>query len=160
MPAQIFLRSGRSCQRLGKAFKEPSRTKSEFAEDCDINVILERFTKTGVLEHQARFQGMYGNFIGLPQSLQDARNQVRDAEEMFMTLPARIRERFQNSPELFLEAVDQAADNPALRDELRALGVFKPATRASEKPAEGVTPKAPTEGKEESAKKSSEKSDT
>lgn len=132
--------------RLTKEFHLPSRVRSEFVEDCDINVILDRFTKTGVLEHQAKYAGRYGDFLDAPQSLQEAKNQVRAAEEMFMTLPAKVREAYQNSPQVFLEAVDDAEQGDALaQDKLKALGVLSP--KKSPPPAE----RSPTAPKEEPA---------
>ena len=38
---------------------EPSMTDQQFKDDCDVNFIVNKFTKTGHLTHLAKFQGMY-----------------------------------------------------------------------------------------------------
>lgn len=125
--AVVYRRSGRAVQSAPIFFTEPSRTRQEFVEDCDINVILDRFQKTGVLEHEAKYAGRYGDFLDYPQSLMEAENQVIEANAMFMTLPAKIREAFDNSPQEFLECVDAAEHDPEARKFLRELGLMKEA---------------------------------
>lgn len=110
-------------ERVQVTFTKPSRTQQSFAAECDINNIMARYERTGVLEHVNTYQGNYGDFIGFPDYHQ-AMNAVREAETMFMTLPSSIRERFANSPEAFL----QFAQDEANHDEMVRLGLI-PAPR-------------------------------
>lgn len=82
------------------------KAKQEFKDDADINSIMRKFQKTGVITHTARHQGEYGE-IG-PQTLHDALNTVRAAETMFQELPSSIRNKFANNPQEFLAYVQDS----------------------------------------------------
>jgi len=88
-------------KRFEKTFTQPSLANQSMKDECDVNVIMRRYEQTGILQHVARVEGRYGDYIGYPD-FQEAMNAVTEAQEMFMTLPASIRDRFGNSPEAFL----------------------------------------------------------
>lgn len=94
-----------------------SRTQQQFKEECDINVILDRFGMTGQLPVPT-VQPMEGDFteIGDYQSALEA---VRRANENFMTLPSKVRERFEQDPRKFVDF----CINPANIEAVRALGL-------------------------------------
>lgn len=98
------------------------RTKQSFKETVDINRIMSRYERTGMLEHVAKYEGDYGDFTDVPTSYHEAMLQVRRADEMFMSLPAKVRKRFANDPGEFLAFVE----NPENRDEMHELGLLKP----------------------------------
>lgn len=102
-----------------------SLTHQSMAPECDINTIMKKYEKTGILEHRNNFEGAYGNFTEGPADYHESMNAVIAADEMFQTLPARIRRRFHNDPGAFLEFT---AD-PENQDELIRLGL---ATRRKE----------------------------
>ena len=81
-----------------------SMTKQSFRDECNINKIMEKFQKTGAIDHYAKYGGEYGE---VPQAaLLDAMNIVAQAEEMFADLPSSIRKRFSNDPAEFLEFME------------------------------------------------------
>ncbi|AXH75473.1 MAG: internal scaffolding protein [Microviridae sp.] len=88
-------------------FTEPSRTRQEFAEECDINNIMKRFEATGAVNHFNQVGPRYLDLSeGVPE-LREALDLVRASNEAFMSLPARVRAEFDNDPVAF---VDYAAD--------------------------------------------------
>lgn len=97
--------------------EDPSRTQQHFKDECDINVIVERFGVTGHLPIMA-VQPMQGDFTGV-DDFQSALEHVRASQENFMRLPAKVRERFQNNPQAF---VDYCL-NPANIEGVRELGL-------------------------------------
>lgn len=97
-----------------------SRTVQADARDTDINFIMERYLKTGLLP-QSRAQGFFGDASALPD-YQEAQNIIVVAKTAFEALPAKVRERFHNSPEKFLDFMADE-DN---RAEAQALGLLKP----------------------------------
>jgi len=105
-----------------------SLTDQSMAPECDINKIMLRWQKTGVLEHRNTFEGQYGDFINVPQDYHSAMNQVIEAEEMFSSLPAKLRKRFGNDPGAYLDFV---AD-PENSDELVKMGLAKAPKIASD----------------------------
>lgn len=101
-------------EKLGRRV---SKTKQQFKDECDINTIMRKFEKTGVLPPLSR-QGMYGDFTTIPD-YQTACDMVIAADSQFMKLSSRIRERFQNDPGKFLKF----ATDPANAEEMVRLGL-------------------------------------
>lgn len=79
----------------------PSRTRQADAKEADINYILAQYAKVGVMPIDKFKEMRYVNSIGVPDYLQ-ALNLVQDAQERFDALPAKIRNRFNNNPELLI----------------------------------------------------------
>lgn len=84
---------------------EPSLTKQSFAEEADINVLMERFVRTGYfpsVDDLGGPQPMYGDFSEGVDYM-EALERVRQANDSFAALDARVRDRFRNDPALLLE---------------------------------------------------------
>lgn len=106
------------------AFSETSRykvypngdslTHQSMAEECDINKIMLKWQKTGVIEHRNTFDGQYGDFVDVPTDYHAAVNQVMEAQDMFNTLPSSVRKNFANDPGLFLEFVSDPKNGPKM----------------------------------------------
>lgn len=118
----------REHKRVQFSSDKPSKTKQEFKQDCDMNVIINRFTKTGVLPLQQR-HAMYLNLVGAP-NLQQSMHLMMAADAAFMTLPAKVRKEFDNNPMKFVEF---ATDEKNL-DKLREWGLA-PQPKQPEPPA-------------------------
>lgn len=99
--------------RVGLEFTKPSLTKQSFVREADINVIMARYEKDGLIAHVNRVQGSYGDFTDPPE-YQEALNKVIAAQDMFMSLPARIRARFGNDPGEFLAFVQDEKNVPEM----------------------------------------------
>lgn len=121
--------------------------QQSFKEDCDINVIMNRFAKTGTVDHVKKHQPRYG--IATGQSLHEAMNLIAQAESMFMDLDPDIRNKFNGSPSELLDFV-QNPDNElaaaelglALSDEAQAVADARKA--AIEAPGSAEVPVEPT----------------
>jgi phage internal scaffolding protein len=100
----------------------PSMTKQAFQAECDINNIMKRYEKTGIIDHLNKYGGRFGDFTGAVD-FQTAQNIVIDAQKMFMDIPASIRAQFENDPGKFI----QFATDPANLDKLREMGLAPPA---------------------------------
>lgn len=89
-----------------KFFKFPSRTKREFADECDINNILRNWVKSG--------QDPFMSRVGLKQFLdltsvgdfRSSMDKVANARVLFESLPADVREFFRNDPARFLAGLN------------------------------------------------------
>jgi phage internal scaffolding protein len=80
---------------------EEGRTQQEFKDECDINVIMERFGRTGELPDDYRAP-VSGDFTGITD-FHSAMNAVRQAQESFNELPAELRARFNFDPQRLIE---------------------------------------------------------
>jgi phage internal scaffolding protein len=97
-----------SGQGLDCQAAKDGRTKNSFVNECDINSIMAKYEKTGILPTMnMRGTPMYGDFTNLP-SYQEACNIVLKAQEQFDSLPMDIRERFNNEPDKFMEFVNDS----------------------------------------------------
>lgn len=90
-----------------------TRTNQAFKKPCDINHILARFRKTGVIEHVSKYEPQYGELSVV--DFEDAFNTVKEAQEMFDKLPADIRANFHNKPENFLSFMEAEENRTAER---------------------------------------------
>lgn len=125
----------------------PSLAKQSFKDECDINKIMRRYEKTGVVDHLNKFNGDYGSFLGF-EDYHTSMNQILAAEEAFMALPAKVRARFNHSPAEFLQFA-QNADN---HEEMVELGLARrgepeepanPPQELAEKAPDEPAPEAP-----------------
>lgn len=111
------------------------RTKQSFANESNINIIMKKYEKTGLIDHLNQFEGKYGDFIAY-QDYHSSMNLIREAGEAFMTIPATVRAKFENDPAKFLEF----AQNPENHDELVEMGLARPIPSASDPTPETETP--------------------
>lgn len=105
-----------------------SMTKKSQQKECDINNIIKKFDRTGVLSHMAPHEPVYMDVD--PISYQDALQIVINAQAAFEDLPSKIRQKFGNDPTKFLEFT-----NTATTEELIELGLAD-APRNNEIPSE------------------------
>lgn len=107
---------------------QPSKTDQQWKEDCDTNIILERFMKTGQLTHVARTPGIFADVSGV-KDLLPSMIMLQDARREFDKYPAEIRKKFENKPEKLIEWLQ----NPENKEEAIELGFLE---------ATGPTPSA------------------
>lgn len=109
----------------GLKCEDPTRAQQQFKEECDINVILERFGVTGVLPQQVKTP-LQEDFLEAT-TFQESLHVMMQAEDAFMKMSAQVRKRFDNDPALF---VDYFSDERN-REEAEKLGLVM----KKEKPA-------------------------
>lgn len=96
------------------------RTKQSFKAECDINNILAKFARTGVIDFANKNEPRYGDVSGL--EFQSAQLIIAQGKTMFQELPSALRARFENDPAQFLDFVADEKN----RDEARELGLLRP----------------------------------
>lgn len=106
----------------------PGVTQQSFKDECDLNVLVARYrlgaTDPVVVGKRQAFFGDFTSGLGLLE----AHQLVQDASEAFMTLPAKVRDRFGNDPVALLAFLEDEGN----RAEAVSLGL--------------IPPPAPTEG--------------
>lgn len=109
--------------------------------ECDIHNILKQYKKTGIITHVSAGSPEYKD---LPDNIdyQQALEIVREAQESFAELPAKVRDHFDNDPQKLLAALGDPSQLPTLEE----LGVLKPAegTGAIPQPAGAPAPAGTT----------------
>lgn len=121
------------------SFKDvKKRVKPEFADECDINKIVDRCVRAqGGLPPQVGLQ--YGDVSQVPD-FREIQHTMITAQNAFNSLDQKIRRRFGNDPREFYDFVM----NEENRDECISLGFIAPLktevkTDASESPASSST---------------------
>lgn len=128
-------------ERLGKRVSidcsQDGMTQQNFKEQCNINTIVEKARRTGLLNHLNNRVPQYADVSNIP-SYQEALAVVIQAENAFLSLDARTRERFANDPEKMVEFL-QDEDN---YDEAVKLGLIevKPPVKEVIQKVQVVTP--------------------
>lgn len=69
---------------------EKSRTKQSFSAECDINNIMSKYMKTGLVSHVSRYGGDYSD-VAVVSDYHTSMNNVVKAQSMFMSLPSFVR---------------------------------------------------------------------
>lgn len=110
--------------RAGLHCDDATKAQQQFAEECDINTIVERFAITGELPAPQRmpFNGDFEEAVDLRESL----DLLRAADEAFHSFPAPIRAQFENDPVKFVDFVSDPANIDKAREWGLARGLEAP----------------------------------
>lgn len=95
--------------------------QQQFKDECDINVLIKKFGIDNL--PITKRMPIIGDFADV-MDYQTALNMVLEADEAFMQLPGKVRERFDDSPQKLMEFLENR-DN---RDEAVKLGLIDPPT--------------------------------
>lgn len=102
-------------------FTKPSLTEQSHRNECNINAIVDRYKRTGILGGIDQARDMFfGDFTEVG-SFHDVQNIIAEAREKFFNLPSYVRESFGNDPARFLDALKDASQLGKLID----LGLVK-----------------------------------
>ena len=94
-------------------------TEQHHKDDCDLNVIVKNYVRTGQLPTNQSGPGVFGDFSGSPEDYAEAVRMLDEARAAFAALPANVRKRFNNDPQQLLAFLD----NPDNRAEAEKLGL-------------------------------------
>jgi len=104
----------------GLACLDPSKAQQHAKDECDINVIVQRFGLTGRMPVGLK-EPLWGDFSEV-SDFRDALDRVRAAEAAFGALPAELRREFDNDPARF----EGFVLDPANQERVRKAGLYRP----------------------------------
>lgn len=116
-------------------------TKQSHKKECDVNLLMARYQKSGVVTHRNNWEPQYDDATGV--DFQVAMNLVISSREMFQELPSQVRKEFDNDPAKFMDFVN----NPENGEKMVEMGLANPKPEP-EPPIEVVVknqPPAPSE---------------
>lgn len=114
-------------KRLKTKIEGKSKVQQNLKDRTDINLIMAKYHKTGLIDWvKDPSKADYGDFSQV-EDYQTALHQVMEAQEAFMTLSAKVRNKFSNDPAKFIEFMQ----NPENKDEAIELGLISPPTKNS-----------------------------
>ncbi len=109
------------CQRPGRVDDKGNTvyfTEQAHKDACDVNKIVRKYDKTGLISHVSKIEAQFGDVTGV--DFKDAMDLITNANFMFDQLPADIRKRFNNDPRYLLTFMEDENN----RDEAIALGII------------------------------------
>lgn len=106
--------------KIKRTLVERTRAKQAFKDECDINRIVDRMAKTGMVSHLSRFKGQYGDFTDYPDLL-EAQQRLARGVQIFDELPIEIKREFGNDPRSFFTFVNDPANADKLEEVLPQL---------------------------------------
>ena len=130
-------------KKFGLACKDPSLASQSERDMFSPKNVLKMFSRSGDKTLFERRQGIYADIshLGTMSSYADVRAAVEPINELFMLLPALEREKFDNDPMAFMDAMHL----PENQDYLVKQGLVERPTKGVETPkVESVVP--PNEG--------------
>lgn len=118
-----------------------SMTEQSHAKSCDMNHILRKYRKTGLVDHLSRYQGNYSDVTGAVD-FKTALDIVHAGQDAFDSLPSNLRSRFNNDASAFLDFVS----NPGNLQEMYDLGLTNNPPEPVPEPAPVPDPVEPPAG--------------
>jgi len=90
--------------------KPPYITEQGHKRECDVNYILQKYDKTGLISHVQKFDAMYADCTGL--EFKEALEKMQKVSGDFLQIPSNIRREFDNDPYKFLSFLDDPRNRP------------------------------------------------
>ena len=128
-------------EKKGVEFKEPTMTVQSEKDNCDINVIMNRYATCGtpLPLRQDGMQPVFADVSDLGDYMENF-NRCKQAEDMFNALPSALRKELDNNPANLLPFI-QDENN---RERCYEYGLLnRPPVEVSETPPVSVSPSVP-----------------
>jgi hypothetical protein len=92
---KVITKRPNGSRRVVTVNDKPSKTDQQYRDDCDVNHIMNKYAKTGIITHLAKHPGRFANVSEIPNLLEGF-EKVNQAKQAFMDLPGSLRKRFNN----------------------------------------------------------------
>lgn len=108
--------------KVAQKFSGKSRTEQHHKKECDINQIVKKYDKTGLLNHVNSMDGIPDDMLTISGlDYKQAMDLMLSADKSFAALPSDIRNRFQNDPGKLIQFVQDESNY----DEALGMGLVK-----------------------------------
>lgn len=87
-----------------------SMTQQQFKAECDVNNILAKYKRTGMLSHIQKHQGNFGDFSSI-EDYQTSLGKLMQAQQSFESLPSELRAKFENDPAKLISFLSDDKNN-------------------------------------------------
>lgn len=129
-----------------------TRTHQEFKDEVNVNSIIRKYQRTGMLTHVRENPGVYMDLTDIGD-YQEAAQKVVDANTTFNSLSSELRKKFNNDPQNLINYLE----DPKNLDEAQELGLVslsrdkippKTSTKPPEAPKKADPTPSPSEKKD------------
>ena len=87
-----------------------SMTQQQFKAECEVNNILAKYKRTGMLSHIQKHQGNFGDFSSI-EDYQSSLGKLMQAQQSFESLPSELRAKFENDPAQLISFLSDEKNN-------------------------------------------------
>lgn len=95
--------------KTGITFTEPSRTKQDFVEECDINNIMRRYEVNGILPIGNAQEPVFAD-VSEYGDYRESLHRVMAASDAFNSLPSELRKKFDYDPQKMIDFIKDPAN--------------------------------------------------
>lgn len=92
-------------------------TEQSHEPECNINSMLYKYKRTGIMPNMATVPPIFGEMTGI--TLKEAMDRINTIKTKFMELPAELRDKFDNDPGKVLDFLSDEKN----KDEALKLGI-------------------------------------
>lgn len=118
----------------GISFEGEGRTKQSHKDECDINILMKNWARTGSPNFQNQATPQYGDYSNV-DDYRTAVTKLRVAEAAFDNLPAAVRSRMENDPGKLIEFLGNEDNREeAIQLNLLEKGVSMPPPKEAPEP--------------------------
>lgn len=114
MMRQFCIRPGKVDEKGGIQYT----TEQAHKRECDINEIIKKYDKTGLILHVSKIEAQFGDLTG--RDFKTMNDKVANMKSQFELLPVEIKKEFEQSPAKLLEFME----NPENRKRAIELGLI------------------------------------
>ncbi len=97
-------------RKYGTKQEGESLTQQQFKAECDVNNILAKYKRTGMLTHIHKHQGNFGDFSSI-EDYQTSLGKLMQAQQNFESLPSELRAKFENDPAKLISFLSDEKNN-------------------------------------------------
>lgn len=128
--------STKNVHHKGLTCDDLSKTQQDFLPDCDLDAIVRKFMRTGVID--PGLVKAIGHFMDVTEVTDYASAQrfLASANSMFENLPAHVRHHFNDDPSQMLAFINDASN----REAAEAMGFKFPERVGVSAPLDKITP--------------------
>ena len=89
---------------------KPTRTQQQHKDECDVNQIIAKYKKTGLITHLNKNPGAYSDLTDIP-SYTEALQTIITASDAFNALPSDFRYELHNDPQELINFLKNPAND-------------------------------------------------
>ena len=96
--------------RVQTVNSKPTRTQQQHKDECDVNLIIAKYKKTGLITHLNKNPGAYSDLTEIP-SYTEALQTIITASDAFNALPSDFRYELHNDPQELINFLKNPAND-------------------------------------------------
>lgn len=94
---------------------DKGKTEQAHKAHVDIHQIIKKYSPQQIAQDVRKFAGLYGDFSKVPD-YHEAKTLIANADTAFHRLPSKVRKRFNNDPDVFIDFMQSDENRAAIAE--------------------------------------------